>query len=135
MSVGVLPRTIYTSTAIALRGALVQYAGYDRFHSIIRPNRSTNMSIDKSLNKTLRGRAHDLQPVVRIGQGGLTENVLLEIERALGDHELIKISVKLADKAARDAALDTICKESGADRVDRIGNIAVLYRPRPEQKS
>ena len=93
------------------------------------------MPLDKSLSKTLRGRAHDLQPVVRIGQAGLTDNVLREIERALWDHELIKISMRTGDRADRDAAITQICEETGADRIDRIGNAAVLYRPRSEDES
>ena len=90
------------------------------------------MPLDKSFSKTLRGRAHDLQPVVRIGQSGLTDNVLREIERALLDHELIKISIRIGDRTARDEAITRICAETGADRVDRIGNTAVLYRPQPD---
>ena len=88
--------------------------------------------LDKSFSKTLRGRAHDLHPVVRIGQAGLTDNLFREIDRALSDHELIKVSIRIGDRAVRDEAITAICQGTGADRVDRIGNTAVLYRPRPQ---
>ena len=64
----------------------------------------------------LRGLAHPLKPVVRLGNAGLTEAVARETERALADHELI-------------GALAT---RTASALVHRIGNVAVLYRPHPQ---
>jgi len=80
----------------------------------------------------LRGLAHDLQPVVRLGSAGLTEAVARETERALTDHELIKIKAPGGDREARDSLFAELARRTCSSLVHRIGNVAVLYRPRPE---
>ena len=82
--------------------------------------------------KHLRGLAHALQPIVRLGNAGLTEAVVRETARALNDHELIKVKAPGADRAARDALMSGLAQRSGSALVQRIGNVAVLYRPRAE---
>jgi len=74
---------------------------------------------DKQL-RFLRGRAHGLKPVIQIGNHGLSGGVLAETRRALTDHELIKLRLPPADRAARDAL------------VTRIGHIAVLFLANPK---
>jgi RNA-binding protein len=65
---------------------------------------------------------------VHVGEQGLTESVLAEIDRALSAHELIKVRVGAMDRDARDAALRQICIRLGAQAVQHIGKIFVLYR-------
>ncbi len=82
--------------------------------------------------KHLRGLAHALKPVVRLGQAGLSAAVVRETERALHDHELVKVKAAGGDRAARDAALAALARATGAALVHQIGHIAVLYRPHAE---
>src|SRR4029077_20517569 len=80
----------------------------------------------------LRGLAHALKPVVRLGQAGLSEAVVRETDRALQDHELVKVEAAGGGRAARDAALAPLAAATAAALVQQIGNVAVLYRPRPQ---
>jgi len=80
----------------------------------------------------LRGLAHALKPVVRLGNAGLTAAVLREMARALEDHELIKVKAPGADREAREALFAALARESGSALVQRIGHVAVYYRPRAE---
>jgi RNA-binding protein len=80
----------------------------------------------------LRGLAHALKPVIRLGNAGLTEAVAAETARALADHELIKVKAPGGDREARDAVFAALAAATGSALVHRIGNVAVLYRPHPE---
>jgi RNA-binding protein len=80
----------------------------------------------------LRGLAHALKPVIRLGNAGLTEAVAAETARALADHELIKVKAPGGDRGARDAVFAALAAATGSALVHRIGNVAVLYRPNPE---
>lgn len=82
--------------------------------------------------KKLKAQAHALKPVVMIGQAGLTDAVLAEIGIALESHELIKVKIR-ADKDERIAMGNTICDKTGASLVQFIGQIAVIYKVRPQQ--
>jgi RNA-binding protein len=81
--------------------------------------------------KELRARAHRLEPVIIIGAKGLTDEVLAEIDRALNAHELIKVRAAL-ERDERDEALRRICERTGAQRVQQIGKIFVIYRKNDE---
>jgi RNA-binding protein len=76
----------------------------------------------------LRGRAHLLKPVIHIGNKGLSPGVLDETRRALADHELIKLRIQGLDRAARDALLAELVRQTGGALVTRIGHVAVLFR-------
>jgi len=89
-------------------------------------------SLDSQQRRSLKQRAHHLKPVVLLGAAGLTEAVLAEIELALTHHELIKVRVTGGDRDARDAQVRTIVEETDSALVQRIGNIAVLYREKPQ---
>jgi RNA-binding protein len=78
--------------------------------------------------KTLKARAHKLEPVVRIGSKGVTEEVIAEIERALNAHELIKVRAASLDREQRDAALASICERTKAEQVQQVGKVFVLFR-------
>lgn len=82
--------------------------------------------------QALKGRAHSLNPVVSISQNGLSESVIKEIDRNLKAHELIKIRVYGVDRFAREALLQEVCTAVAAQPVQHIGNILVVYRPRPD---
>lgn len=80
--------------------------------------------------KTLRARSHALKPVVIVGQSGVTEAVLKEIDIALEHHELIKIRVNGSDKLERLSMTDQIISTLGATLIQHIGHVASLYRRR-----
>ncbi len=82
--------------------------------------------------KKLRAQAHSLKPVIMIGQAGLTAAVLAEIELALNSHELIKIRIR-AERDDRKLISEKICTETGAELIQNIGQIAVVYRLNPEK--
>jgi RNA-binding protein len=77
----------------------------------------------------LRGLAHNLNPVVMLGNNGLTENVLKEIDVSLSAHELIKVQVAGDDRAARKAIYEEISAKTQAVTVHHIGKQLVFYRP------
>lgn len=81
----------------------------------------------------LRSLAHKLKPVVWVGQHGLKPTVLEEINGALTYHELMKLKVNVGDREARDALIVEVCQQTGAELVQRIGNIAILYKKNPDK--
>ena len=80
----------------------------------------------------LRARAHPLHPVVLIGDEGLSNAVVGEVDRCLLAHELIKVRIAGADRENRDAVLQSLCERLGAAPVQHIGKVLVLFRPKPE---
>lgn len=78
--------------------------------------------------KRFRTIAHNLSPVVTIAQKGLTASVNDEIERALSEHELIKIKIFAADRDARKELTLQICETANAELIQSIGNVVVLFR-------
>ena len=82
--------------------------------------------------RDLRARAHRLEPVVSVGQHGLTPAVLHEIDINLSAHELIKVRV-FADRDMREAFLQRICAELDAAPVQHIGKLLVVWRPKPQE--
>ena len=81
----------------------------------------------------LKARAHALEPVVQVGQAGVTDKVAQELDRALTAHELIKVKVTAADRDEREALCEDIIARANAAEVQRVGKVLVLYRPRPEE--
>ena len=86
------------------------------------------MELNETQKKRLRTRAHDLKPVVMVGQHGLKPTVLEELSGALDYHQLIKIKLSVGDRDLRDEILSQIVQYSQAQTIQRIGNVAVLYR-------
>jgi RNA-binding protein len=84
--------------------------------------------------RALRARAHSLRPVVMISNAGLTPEVSREIDAALKSHELIKIRVLGDERETREALVAAICEATGAQPVQQIGKILVVYRPRPPEE-
>ncbi len=88
------------------------------------------MPLSEKQRKHLRRLAHPLDPVVMLGNAGLTQGVVAETQRALQDHELVKVSARVGDRKARDAALASLAQQTASELVQRIGNVGVLYRRR-----
>ena len=81
--------------------------------------------------KALKAKAHKLEPVVQIGAKGLTDEVVAEIERALHAHELIKVRAGGLERDERDVILKAIVGRTGAEEVQQVGKVFVLYRKNP----
>jgi RNA-binding protein len=88
--------------------------------------------VNSADKKKLRAEAHTLNPVVMIGQSGFTVAVLAEIEQALSSHELIKVKIR-AERDERKVISEKICNDTGAELIQTIGQIAVIYRMNPDK--
>ena len=86
------------------------------------------MTLSNTAKKLYRAIGHNLHPIVTIAQKGLSDNIRLELERALTDHELIKIKLITADRDAKKAFVAIICQEFKSECVQSIGHTALLYR-------
>ena len=90
--------------------------------------------LDRQQILALRARAHHLNPVVMVGQRGLTEAVIRETETALRAHELIKVRVLGDERDERLLIGEELCAATGAQLVQHIGKLLVLYRERPDDE-
>jgi RNA-binding protein len=90
------------------------------------------MAVTDKQKRYLKGLAHSLKPVVMVGNSGLTDNVVAEIDNALNHHELIKVRISGQERAERKAMLEDIAARSNADLVQIIGNIGAFYRAAKE---
>lgn len=91
------------------------------------------MSLSKKQIKFLRAKCHDLKPVVLMGQKGLTEEVLIELDIALNHHELVKIKLAVDDRQLRAQIIAEICDRSKAEQVQSIGKVLSVYRVNPDR--
>ncbi len=82
----------------------------------------------------LRGQAHDLKAMLQVGDKGITDALVAEIDLALEHHELIKIKVAAPDREAREAMIDQLAERTDAAMVQRIGHTAVIYRPGKDKR-
>jgi RNA-binding protein len=81
----------------------------------------------------LRGLAHPLSPVVRIGKGRLTDAIVAETKKALDAHELIKVRIEVEEGAERRVLADQLATASDAHVAGTVGKVAILYRAREEK--
>ena len=86
------------------------------------------MALSVKQRKHLKALAHHRKPVVQVGNAGITAAVIKEIELALGRHELLKIRLPGVEREARTEMLKKICEATGANAVQEIGRMAVIYR-------
>lgn len=93
-----------------------------------------NPALTPAQRKALKARAHHLDPVVMIGDAGLSDAVLLEAERALSSHGLIKLRVLGDDRARRREILHVLCETLGCSAVQIIGKVLVVWRALPEEQ-
>lgn len=90
------------------------------------------MSLTQAQKKAFRSIGHHLNPVVTVSENGISEGVLAELDRALADHELIKVKLALPERDDRAAMLDELIAASRAELVQKIGKMALLYRKNPK---
>jgi len=83
--------------------------------------------------KHLRRLGHDCKPIVLTGKGGLGAALISELDRALTDHELVKIRARVGDRDERDSVLAELALATRAELVQRIGHVALFYRANPEK--
>jgi RNA-binding protein len=91
------------------------------------------MTLTEKQKKHLRGLAHGRDPVVMVGQSGLSAGVVAELDLALSAHELVKVSVRVGDRDERDAILTRLATDTASALVQRIGNVGVFYRAHKEK--
>lgn len=90
------------------------------------------MELSEKQRKHLRRLAHPLSPIVMLGNAGLTDGVVNELDRALKDHELVKVSARIGGRDTRNDALATLAARTSAHLVQRVGHVGVFYRRRKE---
>lgn len=81
----------------------------------------------------LRGLAHPLAPVVRVGKAGVTESVIAETKKSLHSHELIKVRIEVDESAGRKALAEKLAEAADAQLAGTVGKVAILYRARDEE--
>ncbi len=86
----------------------------------------------KKRNKQLKRIAHHLDPIIQLGDKGLTAGVINETSRALADHELIKVRLADPDRESRVATGDALTAAVEATLVQRIGKVIVLFKENPD---
>ncbi|MDN5842955.1 MAG: YhbY family RNA-binding protein [Alcaligenaceae bacterium] len=91
----------------------------------------SRLELTSQERSALRASAHPLHPIVLIGDRGLTESVLKEIDHSLQAHELIKVRVAGAERAEREAMLAEICDKLSCAAVHHLGKTLIIYRPDP----
>lgn len=82
----------------------------------------------------LKGQAHSLNPVILVGDAGLSDNLLAELDRTLAHHELIKVRLPAMERNERDSLAEEIVMRSGAEMVQMIGRMLVIYRASEKQR-
>jgi len=93
------------------------------------------MELNNKQVKQLRALGHSMSPVVTIGQHGMKDSIHEEIGGALTFHQLIKLKINLGDRDERDALISEIAEHHACQLVQRIGNVALLYRRNTEKPS
>jgi len=86
------------------------------------------MTLTEQQKKRLRGLGHKLKSVITVGNAGLSNPLLEEFESSLEHHELMKVRISAANREERDAAIQALCEYSGAQLIQRVGNIGLLFR-------
>lgn len=89
------------------------------------------MELDNATIKRLKGIGHELKPIVMIGNNGVTPAITEEIDRALTDHELIKVKLPAGSKHERDLVCTELAAKANAYLIHTIGRMALLLRQNP----
>lgn len=92
------------------------------------------IALTAAQTRFLRGQAHDLKALLQVGGKGLSDALVQELDGTLEHHELVKIKVAAEDREARDAMIGELAERTGAALVQRIGHVAVLYRPSRDKR-
>jgi RNA-binding protein len=92
------------------------------------------MNLNKKQIQYLKGVAHSLKPIVLLGNNGLTEAVVAEIDFALNHHELIKVKIPTDNKETKELIVEAICRETNSTKIQVIGKTLIIYRQSEEHK-
>jgi RNA-binding protein len=84
--------------------------------------------MNQAKKKQLRTIGHKLNPVVIVSDRGMSEGIEEELQRALKDHELIKVKLAFEDPAVRKQFAADLCATCGAELIQAIGKIILIYR-------
>ncbi len=95
-------------------------------------NKSNKQALSKNAKKFLRGIAHDTKPVVTVADKGITENILIELDICLKQHELVKIKLR-TDRESRTTFISRILAETGAHKIQSVGQTLTIYRSNPKK--
>jgi RNA-binding protein len=90
------------------------------------------MAISAEQKKAMRSIGHNLNPVVTVAGNGISEAVLDELNRALDDHELIKVKIAIGERDMRAQAIDEMVKQTGSELIQKIGKVALIVRRNPK---
>jgi len=91
-------------------------------------------ALTPAFRRSLRARAHTLDPVVAIGNAGLTPAVIKELDVALKAHELVKVRVHSDHRDERESHLAAICEALGASPVQHLGKLLIVWRAAPKKE-
>jgi RNA-binding protein len=106
-------------------GAVRQYKGE-------RPLYNPGMPLTQNQKKHLRRLGHGLQPVVLIGQQGLTPAVVAEANSSLAAHELLKVKARVGDRDLRAEILSNLAERTASELIQTIGNVGLFYKKNKE---
>ncbi len=112
---------------------MVTKAVHDTLRSRLTVNLACRMSLTPSQIRYLRSLAHDLNPVLLLGNKGATEAVVKELGQALDSHELVKVKLSGGDKEDRQAQIDVLAGGTQAEKIHQIGHVVVLFRRNPDK--
>ncbi|WP_263144734.1 YhbY family RNA-binding protein [Pseudomonas sp. RIT-PI-AD] len=90
------------------------------------------MALNQEQKKHYKSIGHHLKPVLIVAENGLTEGVTAELERALNDHELIKVQFRITERDDRRALIDELCRTARCELIQTIGKMALIYRRNPK---
>ena len=90
------------------------------------------MNLTEKQRKVLRRLGHKLKPIIYVGHAGVSEPLLKELDQSLAHHELLKVSVRVADRGLRNSTIDDLASHCGAELIQTTGHMALLYRRNPE---
>lgn len=90
------------------------------------------MALTQEQKKQFKSIGHHLKPVLTVAENGLSEGVMAELERALNDHELIKVQFRITERDDRRALIDELCQSGSCELVQTIGKMALIYRRNPK---
>ena len=87
-----------------------------------------NAKLTNAKKKEYRSIGHNLNPVITVAENGISQGILKETERALNDHELIKVKFNVGDRDARAELIKELCNSTKAEVIQTIGKIALILR-------
>lgn len=90
------------------------------------------MALTQEQKKQYKSIGHHLKPVLIVAENGLSEGVAAELDRALNDHELIKVQFRITEREERIALIEAVCKSGRAQLVQMIGKMALIHRKNPQ---